>query len=337
MQPRGLLFVFSGPSGVGKNTIMKKVMEAMPDLRQLPTATTRPPRDDEQEGREHEFLNEEMFRRRILDKALIEWQIIHDKGVYGVPRRTIQDAILGGRLVVADVDVLGAMHLKKEFDGYVALIFVKAPDAQTLEGRIRKREEGISETDLAARLRRADFELGFADKYDHEIINKENELDEAVADALDIICQECERPRPAAQQVGWDPAAIQQLAVPLVFHSDCLLQYKGLFPQVKIPDDRLPFETLRHYLFDALGVEIAPGRPDAASRLVDIDFEPPQLVQVTTKATGIEKNFIYVLYLQTPLPTILPEGWSLTPIDSLHLDPAILSLVMELAAHPQTG
>jgi guanylate kinase len=325
-----MLFVLSGPSGVGKNTIMDHLIEAMPGLTQLPTATTRRPRAGEQEGREHEFLTEELFRRRILEKGLIEWQIIHDKGVYGVPRRTIQQVVWGGRPMVADVDVLGAMHLKQEFGEYVVLIFVKCPDKATLESRLRRRG-GLTEEELAARLRRADFELEFANAYDYQIVNEENRLEASVEEVSRIVLEACAHPPQPTQNVGWDPSAIQQAATALIVQGSDLLLNRGLYPQVIVPAHKLPFEAIQDHIRAVLGVDVTPTRPDAVFRKVDIAFEPPQLERITRKAAGIEENLIYILTLQPcPLPDDLPDGWAFTPADTLHLEPAVRRLLEQL-------
>lgn len=333
MQPCGLLFILSGPAAVGKNTIMRGVLKAMPTLKQLPTATTRPPRAEEQEGREHEFLSESDFRHRILDKALIEWQIIHDASIYGVPRATIQEAIRAGQPLIADVDVLGGMQLKQEFGDCVVLIFVESPDKTLLAHRMRKRSE-VSDEELNTRLRRVDFEHEFADDYDYTITNREGQLEASIQEALRIITTSCEKAAhqdPSEQTaIGWDSNLIQQMATGLIVQAGKLLMNGAEYPHIKVPADKLPFEALHDYIQGELAIEIIPTRPDAVTRKVDIAFEPAQLIRATRKATSIDKNFIYVLHPATEvMDDNLPLGWAWVPIENLHLDTQVQNILLQ--------
>lgn len=331
MQPCGLLFILSGPAGVGKNSIMRGVLSILPHLKQLPTATTRPPRADEQEGREHKFLSEAEFRRHILEKALIEWQIIHDASVYGVPRATIQEAIYRGQPLIADVDVLGARQLKQEFGDRLVLIFVNSPDKDLLAKRMRQRSD-VSDEELETRLRRVEFEHEFADEYDFVIVNQEGQLEASIQTAAQIVVASCEKTVQfdfsTSGAVGWDPALIQQHVTGLVVQNGCLLQKHGQYPKAPVPADQLPFEAISAHLSAELGVEIIPTRHDSPTRKVEIGFEPAQLIRATRKATAIEKNFIYVLHLAHELND-LPTGWVFTPIENLHIDDQIAEILME--------
>ncbi|NDJ85945.1 MAG: hypothetical protein GYB66_08675 [Chloroflexi bacterium] len=337
MQPpaHGLLFVFSGPSGAGKNTIMDTVMDSETYLQQLPTATTRAMRDNEAQGREHEFVDEAEFRQLILDKALIEWQIIHDKGVYGVPRRTVQQIIREHQIRVADVDVLGAMALKQEFNGHVVLIFVQPPDKATLEERLRERPDVSSERDLQTRLRRADFEMSFAAEYDHVIVNRDGCLDESVAQAQQIIQHAIQDPPPLyGHPMGWAPEAIHYVVTPVVVQDGQVLQHEDDFPAIDVPPGRLPYEAVRDYLKSGAGIEVEPTRRNADKRVVDIGFEPPQLVHTSSDNGVIDQNMIYILKPVTPVST-LPPSWSLAPIGSVHLDEALEQLLLQTSGDLQ--
>jgi len=334
-RPCGLLFVFSGPSGAGKNTIMEKVIETELTLHQLPTATTRPRRNNEQEGREHEFLSEAEFRQRILDKALIEWQIIHDRGVYGVPRKTIQRVLLEDRVMVADVDVLGAMELKREFDEHVVLIFVEAPSKEVLRQRLSNRSDVKTDQELNTRLRRADFEMGFADFYDYRIVNHDGQLDESVEQALEVIRREVENRPPCQENLGWNPEHIRTTVTGLIIKDGYLLQYHETFPALKVPSDHLPFEIIYHYFENTLDIDVRPTRPHADKRRVAMGFEPPQLVEVNQHDDEIEKNHIYILTTQTPM-TSLPDGWRWVAINELNLSQSLADLLLQIVGDLQT-
>ncbi|PJF44731.1 MAG: hypothetical protein CUN55_02505 [Phototrophicales bacterium] len=329
MQNQGVLFIFSGPSGAGKNTIMREVIAAEPRLRQLPTMTTRPMRDDEQEGREHEFVDEAEFRRRIVAKELIEWQIIHDKGVYGVPRRTVQQLLESGQAAVADVDVLGAMALKQEFGEHVILIFVRPPDQKTLERRLRKRPDVKTEQELETRLRRAEFELRFQQYYDYIIENRDDALEESVAEVLAIVRKHLDNPPRAVASTGWQSERLHYIVTAIVFQDGNVLLYENALPQVSVISTQMPFETLLDYLQMAFpNTTFLPTREHADKRRVDIGFEAPQLVRIQENTSEIVREHIYILQPVTPI-TELPEGWSWRPANEVIDDPSLSALLLE--------
>lgn len=307
-QRSGLLFVFSGPSGSGKNTIMDRLKQLDPTLEQLPTATTRCKRDNEQNGREHEFLTLTEFRQRILDKSLIEWQIIHHENVYGVPRQTIQAAIQRGKILIADVDVLGAASLKEEFGDYVVLIFVSPPDVETLEKRLRQRADMESELELQARLRRSVFELGFAERYDYRLDNPDDGLEMSVTEAQKIIQEEIRNKTMAPARLGWDLARIHQHLIGVIVEGDAVLLYQNQLPQWGIPDGQLPFEALRKHILHQLHFLINSARPDAYLRMVDAIFEAPQIVRTTTSETQVVQEMVYIVQVENRFQD-LPSEW----------------------------
>src|SRR5579859_8078683 len=109
----GLLIVLVGPTGAGKNTLMQRAIEALPPLRQMPTMTTRPPREGEQHGREHWFVSTEEFQRLLATNALLEHQEVLPGRFYGVPRQPLDEALTHHReWLIADIDVKGAASLR---------------------------------------------------------------------------------------------------------------------------------------------------------------------------------------------------------------------------------
>lgn len=185
----GLVYVLIGPSGVGKNTMMRAALAHYKDLKQLPTATTREKRNDEEEGREHFFFDRPGFDRLIEEKALLEWQVIHDN-LYGIMRETIETAIRVEDDMIADIDVLGANILQETYPENAVLIFVTPPDIKALEERIRARGEA-DEAEIARRLQRAAYEMQFANASDYLIIN--TDLEDATQELLNIIAAERNR------------------------------------------------------------------------------------------------------------------------------------------------
>jgi guanylate kinase len=189
-RPNGVLFVMVGPAGAGKNTIMKRIMECNLPLRQMPTVTTRPMRPSEQEGREHFFVSMDRFNEMLAENALIEHQQVYPGSYYGTPRQQLYDLLNSGEKLIADIEVKGAFELKKAFPDNVVLIFIAPPSLEELERRIRERGN-VSEEELANRLKRAEWELGFRHQCDHQVVN--DDFDLAVEEVTNIISNELER------------------------------------------------------------------------------------------------------------------------------------------------
>lgn len=179
----GLLFVLVGPGGVGKNTLMNHVLARIDRLRQLPTATTRPMRANEQQGREHHFMDEAAFRAMIARGDLLEHQEVTPGRFYGVPRATVADAIRAGQDQIADIDYLGARILRREHPLSTVLVFIAPPSMATLEAQMRER--GTAESVIRERMARAEEEMAFAPECDYLIIN--DDLDTAVEMLYELV------------------------------------------------------------------------------------------------------------------------------------------------------
>ena len=175
-KPRGVIFVMIGPGGAGKNAIMKAIISRHDRIRQLATATTRPMRADEKQGREHKFVSYEQFCSMIKNDQLLEFQEVTPGKLYGIPRQTVTDCLLGGEIRVADIEVLGAQKLVDAFPENVIQIFVTVPGStieaqlKVLQGRMRRRDDGI--TDIEQRLERArTLELPYQQDCDYLVVN----------------------------------------------------------------------------------------------------------------------------------------------------------------------
>ena len=187
----GVLIVLVGPSGVGKNTIMQGAIAALPRLSQMPTATTRPPRSNEQHGREHWFLSLEQFQAMIAADDLIEYQEVHPGRFYGTPRRQIFQTLHDDHAwLIADIDIAGASALRKVFPQNAVLIFIEPPDLETLQARMRARGQ-VSETEIQERLARVPRELAFAVECDYRVLN--TNLTDATQQVITIIQNEAQR------------------------------------------------------------------------------------------------------------------------------------------------
>jgi guanylate kinase len=180
---RGKLIVFSAPSGTGKSTIAGKVLERIKSLSFSVSATTRRKRPGEEHGIHYYFLDRQDFEERIHNGGFIEYEYFFGN-YYGTLLDRTRDAIDSGRHLLLDLDVKGALNLKKLFPANALLIFIRPPDIESLRERLIKRG-GEQQPDLRERLDRAELELGYAEQFDVIVVN--DDLDRAVAEVTEII------------------------------------------------------------------------------------------------------------------------------------------------------
>lgn len=173
----GFIVVISSPSGGGKTTVIKKLLQKKdrPYIYSI-SMTTRKPRPGERDGKDYWFVSPEEFQQHIEQGDLVEYEKVHDH-FYGTPKKPLQKWIAEGRIVLMDLDVFGAMEIKKLFPKNSLLIFLKPPNVEVLKERLSKRATEGSE-ELARRLARVDTELKYADKFDEIVIN--DDLDKTV-------------------------------------------------------------------------------------------------------------------------------------------------------------
>lgn len=167
----GVLFVFVGPSGAGKNQIIELLMPRVPELQRLPTATTRTARPNEVEGRDHFFVSDARFQEMIDRRELVEYQQIHLGKSYGTVRQPLLKALSEGRSLLADIDIAGALALRQEFPQHTVTIFVSPPSLQDLRERILQRTPNISAAELDERLARAEREMQHAAECQYQVTN----------------------------------------------------------------------------------------------------------------------------------------------------------------------
>jgi guanylate kinase len=182
---KGRLFVISGPSGVGKGTLRKELFRCVPDLHYSVSVTTRKPRKNEEEGRDYFFVNKETFKQYIEDCKFAEWALVH--GDYkGTLLSTLDESLGDGMDLVLEIDVQGALKLKKKFSDAI-FIFIAPPSWEQLEDRLRGRKTEREE-DLKKRLQDAHNELKEIMHYDYLIIN--NHFAKALEELKSIIISE---------------------------------------------------------------------------------------------------------------------------------------------------
>ena len=178
------IFVFSGASGVGKSSALKRVMAAREDLRFSVSATTRQPRPGEEDGVHYFFVTKERFEQMIEDREMLEYDA-HHENLYGTPR----NQLLGEKHVVLDIEPNGAFQVKRNYPD-AALIFVTPPSLEELERRLRGRGD-TPEEQIEVRMARAKWEIAQSDHYDYVVLN--DDLDRCVAEILDIIDYEIKK------------------------------------------------------------------------------------------------------------------------------------------------
>ena len=185
------VFVVSGPSGVGKSTLIRELLAADAELRLSVSSTTRDPREGEQEGRDYHFIDRATFERMIAANEFLEWARVYDH-YYGTSRKNVERIHREGHHAVLDIDTQGAMRIKGISRGAV-FIFITPPSLEALEQRLRDRH---SETDLsfARRMAQAEHEMSFRDQYDYVIAN--DQVDAALKELRAIVEQEKARAVP---------------------------------------------------------------------------------------------------------------------------------------------
>ena len=177
-QKKGKILILSAPSGSGKSTIIGKLMED-PDLKLgfSISATSRKPRGEEKHGREYFFMTEAEFQENILRGNFVEWEEVYSGVRYGTLVSEVERITGNGRNLIMDVDVRGALNIKKRFGDDALTIFIMPPDKETLEKRLRLRGTDSEET-IKSRLQKSEYEIGFANQFDFVVVN--DNLEEAV-------------------------------------------------------------------------------------------------------------------------------------------------------------
>lgn len=181
----GKAIIFSAPSGSGKTTIVRHLLQKFPNLGFSISASTRDRRGrTETHGKDYYFLTPEEFKQKIDEDAFIEWEEVYEGNFYGTLKEEIERLWASGQHVIFDVDVKGGVNLKKYFGDKALAIFVKVPSLEVLQERLQDRGTE-SEDSLSRRLYKAKFEMGFEDRFDVTILN--DDINESFAEAEQIV------------------------------------------------------------------------------------------------------------------------------------------------------
>lgn len=183
--PDRAIIVLTAPSGAGKTTIAHRVLDVMPEMEFSVSATTREPRADETDGEDYHFLTTEEFRARIDRGDLLEYEEVYPGHFYGTLKSEIETKCKTGP-VLLDIDVRGAVNVKKHFGDDALVLFIAPPSKAELRDRLQGRGTEDDHS-LATRLDRAERELEKADAFDAVVVN--DDLDTAVEETLEHIRQ----------------------------------------------------------------------------------------------------------------------------------------------------
>jgi guanylate kinase len=171
--------IISAPSGAGKSTIVKALLEKYPQLSFSISACSRPPRGPEIDGVHYYFLSPENFKSKIAEGAFFEWEEVYEGMYYGTLNSELERIWSKKQIVVFDVDVIGGLKIKQKLKDTAVAIFIQPPSIGVLEERLNKRQTD-SPDKIKLRLAKANEEMSHALEFDHVVIN--DELSKAIAD-----------------------------------------------------------------------------------------------------------------------------------------------------------
>ena len=185
-QGKGKLIIVSAPSGAGKTTLVKHLLAGDLNLGFSVSATSRPQRSGEEDGKDYFFMTSDAFRERMAAGDLLEWEEVYAGSFYGTLLSEVERLRNFGKNVIFDVDVVGGMNIKKRFGDEAKSIFISPPSIETLGLRLRKRSTDSPET-IARRMEKAKWEMSFAPQFDVVVVN--DVLEEAKNSIYNIVEQ----------------------------------------------------------------------------------------------------------------------------------------------------
>jgi guanylate kinase len=182
---KGMIIIVSAPSGAGKTSIADAVIKNDKNIVYSISTTTRAPRKGERNGREYFFVDDKTFKTMIKQKKFAEWAQVHGH-YYGTSEKSLEGTINKGKDILLDIDVQGALKIKKQYKSAV-MIFIMTPSLKILKERLIKRNKDSMET-IKIRLANAKKELSYMDKYDYLVLN--DKLETSIKNVESVICAE---------------------------------------------------------------------------------------------------------------------------------------------------
>ncbi len=302
---RGVFFLLVGPAGSGKNYVMQGAIPRVDGLRQLPTATTRPIRDGENQGREHEFVSHETFASMIHNGELIEYQPVHGN-LYGIPRRSVERVFAHGLAEIADIEYKGADIAHKLYGSQIVRVFVSPPSVATLVERLMQRRTPYAE--IARRMLRTPEELEYAARCEYVIQNDENGI---AAELLQQIVESEREDRRAEVARAQVPRAALGVLVDVRCGRYTLrpADHPAFLPSLSFEPPEWPHRAAER----AIAPLLAAGLP--AGRWTFTSYESEEFVAPDRLDVAPDDGFERVLYRYTynvPHTEVTPPGWAWT-------------------------
>lgn len=178
------IIIVTAPSGAGKTSIVRRMMECYPELAFSVSAATREPRKNEKDGADYYFLTEEEFKKKIKAKDFLEWEMVYEGKYYGTLKSELTRLWDQGKVPVLDLDVHGAIHVQKQYPVNTIALFIKPPSVEVLRERLIHRGSETDES-LQARLNKSAYEMSFQKNFEHIIVN--DDFEKACAEVERII------------------------------------------------------------------------------------------------------------------------------------------------------
>ena len=178
------IIVITAPSGAGKTSITRYLLQAFPQLAFSGSAATRAARSYEQHGRDYYFLTPDDFKQKIQQNEFVEWEMVYEGKYYGTLKSDLQRIWNNDQLPLLDIDVKGAIHVQQQYPGTSLSLFIEPPSVEELKRRLESRGTETAES-LQARVNKAAYEISFKHHFDQTILN--DDLAKACADAERII------------------------------------------------------------------------------------------------------------------------------------------------------
>lgn len=171
---KGKIIILASPSGGGKSTMTKKILSDFDEVKFSVSATTRKPRQGETDGEHYHFLPKEEFIKKVENDDFLEWEELYNGTMYGTLRRSVENELKKGYFILLDIDVLGALNVKKMYGDEALGIFLAPPSLDVLAERLRHRGTETEET-LHSRIERAKIEIGYTRRFDEIVVNDDLE------------------------------------------------------------------------------------------------------------------------------------------------------------------
>jgi len=181
------LIIITAPSGAGKTSITRHLLNTFPDrLSFSVSAATRRPRANEKNGRDYYFITQDEFKEKIQNGEFIEWEMVYEGKYYGTLKSELQKSWIENKVPLLDIDVKGAIHVKQQFSSSSLSLFIEPPSIDELKNRLLSRGTETIES-LQARVNKASYELSFKDHFNYNILN--DELQRAFREAEQLVRQ----------------------------------------------------------------------------------------------------------------------------------------------------